>query len=180
MKRIAVLSDSHGNAELTKDVLAQLETQSIDLVFHLGDDYKDGRWITDAGYSLIQVPGTWTPEYFLESIENRRLEIIEGWRMFLTHTPEHHFNDLVTDVWPEQVLEAKACELFLHGHTHHPKVETKEGITILNPGHLKHPVDRGHPASYAILDITPTTCEIWIHPVYAEEPLTHVILQKTL
>ena len=152
--KILVLSDTHGNRSTIQGIIDYLSHNRVDQVIHLGDDYQDGEAIISAGHPLIRVPGTWTVEYKNTLIENRRFEIFNGWRFFLTHTPKAHFNDLPDDVDPQRVLQEKQCDFFCHGHTHHPEIVTENnGVVRLNPGHLKRPEDRGHRASFAILDL---------------------------
>lgn len=42
-------------------------------------------------------------------------------------------------------------DIFMHGHTHVLRAETKNGITILNPGSVSIPKE-GNPPTYAILE----------------------------
>ncbi len=161
--KILMLSDTHGNQVMLQRVIMYLSQNKIDLVIHLGDDYQDGELIIAAGYPLIRIPGTWTVEYKNTLIENRRFEVFEGWRFFLTHTPESHFNDLPDDLDPQVILTNQECDVFCHGHTHHPEIVTDDNDVIrLNPGHLKRPEDRGCRASFAILDVTSNDLKIKI------------------
>ena len=41
----------------------------------------------------------------------------------------------------------------MFGHTHKPYLETKDGVTILNPGSLSYPRQEGRRPSYMIMDI---------------------------
>jgi putative phosphoesterase len=159
--KLLILSDTHGNPSTIQGIVDYLSKNPMDLTIHLGDDYQDGDAIIAAGYPLIRIPGTWTVEYENTLIENRRFEEFEGWRFFLTHTPEAHFNDLPDDRDPETVLQEKQCKVFCHGHTHHPEIVKEEnGVIRLNPGHLKQPEDRGYRASFAVVDIMPSRLRI--------------------
>jgi predicted phosphodiesterase len=42
----------------------------------------------------------------------------------------------------------------LYGHTHVPALESRGGVLWLNPGHLKGPVDKGHPPTFALLRLS--------------------------
>ena len=136
----------------------------VDLTIHLGDDYQDAQVIINAGFPVIRIPGTWTAEYKNPLIENRRVEEIEGWRFFLTHTPEAHYNDLADDEDPQKIVQNGECDVFCHGHTHRPEIIedfiSGNRIIRLNPGHLKKAEDRGYSASFARVDVTSSDLKI--------------------
>jgi predicted phosphodiesterase len=46
------------------------------------------------------------------------------------------------------------CDVVLHGHTHVPRDEMRQGVRFLNPGCVSRP-NRGAPASFAWLAIEP-------------------------
>ncbi len=160
--KIAVFSDTHGNKEYVQLFLERLKGLGIDRVLHLGDNYDDADPVIGAGYPLIRVPGTWTPYYTNSMIDNRRFEDFEGWRFFLTHTPNPHYNDLKEDEDPEDVIREKKADVLLHGHTHHPKIEMENDVLIINPGHMKEAFDRGYDPSFAILDVSKESINVEI------------------
>ena len=53
-----------------------------------------------------------------------------GVAVFATHG--HHFN-------AEELPPLRPGEILLHGHTHVPACETRDGVTYLNPGSLSMP-----------------------------------------
>jgi predicted phosphodiesterase len=88
-------------------------------------------------------------------IDNRVIEERHGWKLLLSHTPEVHFNDLPSDPDPQEIVRNKEVDVFMHGHTHHPKTEVLEnGVVVHNPGHTKDEFDRGYAPSYSILDVS--------------------------
>jgi predicted phosphodiesterase len=125
---------------------------------------------------LTRVPGTWTSEYESIYIDNRCFVDCLGWRIFLTHTPESHYRDLVGDIKPERVIQKKDCDLFLHGHTHRPAIEERGGLTVLNPGHLKADIDRGYPATYATISLSNLQAHIKVFKLIDGS----VLLEKTI
>ena len=92
-----VVSDTHGRFELLKRCLAQHASVDVDLVLHLGDNYADINEIYDQGFKCIGVPGTWCSAYQDPLIDNRRIEMFNGWSCLLTHTPSVDSKDLLTD-----------------------------------------------------------------------------------
>lgn len=152
--KLVIVSDSHGNKELQRIFLNQLSEHKPDMVIHLGDYYEDAYAITEAGYPLIRIPGTWTSYYQDSMIDNRRYESFLGWTFFLTHTPTVDYHDLPEDEDPEDVIFQQKCDVLFHGHTHHPRIEKVGNVWVINPGHTKSKFDRGYPPSYAIVTVS--------------------------
>lgn len=162
--KIAVVSDSHENLEYIDLFLEKIKDQGIDEVFHLGDNYPDAEPIIKAGYVVYRVPGTWTPYYLNSMIDNRVIEERLGWKILMSHTPERHFNDLPSDPDPQEIVSSGEVDVFLHGHTHHPKAEKLEnGTVVINPGHTKSDWDRGYTPTFAILTLDETQLDVEIH-----------------
>lgn len=162
MCTLVILSDTHRSDTYIQKVLQQLSAINPDQVWHLGDDYQDADCLIDAGYAIERVPGTWTEEYANYTIDNRKEVSVLGWRFFLTHTPEAHFNDHISDPDPQAVLATGDIDFFCHGHTHHPKLEMSGDVCVLNPGHLKEGDRRGYPPSYAILTVSENAVSVRI------------------
>lgn len=159
--KLLILSDTHGNADMVTQMLGIAD--GMDLVIHLGDDYRDALPLMDANIATIRVPGTWGREYQDPMIENRRFEDFLGWRFFLTHTPTVDPHDLPDDLNPATVIQDQWCDVVCHGHTHAPKLMMDGDVLICNPGHLTAPFDRGYAASYAMVKVSHTDCEFTIH-----------------
>jgi hypothetical protein len=154
MKRIAVLSDTHEDDLAIEMFINCMESSNIQEVIHLGDYFDDASVLKERGFKLIQVPGTWDESYYRDSnVENRKLIKIENWRIFLTHTPESHYNDLREDPKPEHVLGKSQADIMLFGHTHLAGIQRRNGTVLINPGHLNSYEGRGCPLTYAILEI---------------------------
>jgi len=155
--KILICSDTHASQSYIDLLKERITEHDPDTVIHLGDYYHDADQLKSPTYDLVRVPGTWTSYYQNSDIDNRKFEDIGGWRFFLTHTPTRHFNDLPEDLDPQIVINEGRCDILCHGHTHHPRIEKKHNVWVLNPGHLKEGDDRGYPPSYAVCDIYPTT-----------------------
>ena len=155
---ILVMSDTHGNLSMIEKMLGVAKEN--DLVIHLGDNYDDAYLFIQEHIPTIRVPGTWGAEYQNVMIENRRFETFSDIKFFLTHTPTKDVHDLSTDIDPHQVLINQDCDIFCHGHTHHPNIQKMGSVVILNPGHLKADYDRGFPASFAQIKIDSNGVEL--------------------
>lgn len=154
MHRLLVLSDTHDDPTSMDWALHFLEKESIDTVIHLGDYYSDADVLAGNGRRLIRVPGTWDTCFYPDpAVENRKIISVEGWRIFLTHTPESHYNDLATDIKPETVVARGEADLFLYGHTHIAEVRQGNGIVFVNPGHMTAHESRGCGMSYGLIEL---------------------------
>jgi putative phosphoesterase len=152
--KIAVVSDTHGNTDgLRQAVKNILSGEAVDLFIHLGDDYEDADVFEEFEPGYLRVPGVFGGYYADRWVPNRLVEEFEGWRFLLTHTDVSHANDLPQDPKPEELIARKQVDVVLYGHTHSPELADKNGILFVNPGHLKTNDKKGHPASYAVLDV---------------------------
>ena len=146
-----VVSDTHTNIGFYKECLSRYLPNFIDVVIHLGDNYRDALTAYDYNHKLICVPGTRCSQYQDRTIDNRRIEIFNSWRCLLSHTPTRDLMDLELDIDPQECMLSQQCDVLLHGHTHLQNVEKKRNVVILNPGHLKSQFDRGQKPSYMIV-----------------------------
>ncbi len=177
--RIGVLSDTHSNIELLRSAIQRmLEFGRIDLVIHLGDNYKDAEVIAENGISYIRVPGVYCEAYKDPSITNRRIEVFEGWRFLLSHTDSSHPLDLPDDLRPESLLRSHKVDVFLHGHTHKPRLEVKDGILFMNPGHLKQENEKGIKPSFGLIDVTENSINARIIDVLTGEEVASIRLDR--
>ncbi|MBM4285557.1 MAG: metallophosphoesterase family protein [Deltaproteobacteria bacterium] len=157
---VGVVSDTHGNLDGLRRVAARFKSRGIHTVVHLGDDYLDLAILEQAGFQMLAVPGVYCPEYTDPAIPNRVLVELAGVKLFLTHTPTRHRLDAPGDPDPE-ALESPV-HLVLFGHTHVPTVDLRHGTIWLNPGHLKERNDRGHPPTFAVLELFPDAVRLEI------------------
>ncbi|MCM1106762.1 MAG: metallophosphoesterase [Blautia sp.] len=145
MKKILVLSDSHGN--LNNMVFAATAV-SPDMIIHLGDCWADAGQLKRKfpTIPMERVPGNCDYEHeFLE-----RVLLIEGKRVLLCHG--HTFNVKAGYLALELGAKEREVDAALFGHTHRVFYETHNGITLLNPGSIGSP-PYGVPPSYGILEI---------------------------
>ena len=158
--KICVMSDTHRSQRFIQIMRQRINDIKPDLLLHLGDYYDDADAFLDAAIPLVRVPGTWTEYYQNPLIDNRRIETWCGWRVLLTHTPEHDRHDLNSDPDPQELIRSAAIDLCLHGHLHKPDLHQKGTVWILNPGHLYEDDNRGYPATYAVLTLTDASIHV--------------------
>lgn len=151
---IGVISDTHGNKDfLVKALEKMLELGKVDLVIHLGDNYKDAEIIGQKGIPYMRVPGVYCECYKDPAVPNRFVEEFEGWRFLLSHTETSHPLDLPHDLKPESIVKANRVDVFLYGHSHKPRLEVANGILLMNPGHLKQESDKGIKPSFGLIEV---------------------------
>lgn len=152
--KVGVLSDSHGNTKNLEEAAKWLiESEKVDLLIHLGDNYRDCQALEKMGTKLIKVPGVFDLEYRAEpEIPHRLIETFDGKKVLISHSEESHKNDFPEDLKPEELISKKEIDLALVGHTHIPKIEDREGILLLNPGHLKLEDKKGYFPSFGLVD----------------------------
>ncbi len=152
--RLGIVSDSHGNLDgLKLAITSMLEDEPVDLFIHLGDDFDDALIFEEYEQKYLRVPGVFSDYYRHRSIANRLIKEFEGWCFLLSHTEVSHPNDLPGDPKPEDLISNRQVDVVLHGHTHIPRLESREGILFVNPGHLKVKDKKGMPPSYAVVEV---------------------------
>jgi putative phosphoesterase len=169
---VGVVSDTHGNREGMLRLAERLKSLGVQTLLHLGDDYRDMNTLSQAGLRVIGVPGVFCPEYREPGIPNRQIVEMDGVKLLLTHTETRHHYDNPQDLDPE--LACYEVDAVLFGHTHVPGLEERQGVAWINPGHLRHRTDRGHPPTFALLHIKPSELKVQIHRL-----LDGLILQES-
>lgn len=160
MKKILVLSDSHGN--LNNMIIAVNKT-APDLIIHLGDCWTDAQKLRAKfpGIILEQVPGNC--DCGQEMLE--RILLIEGKRILICHG--HTFNVKAGYLNLEYAAQERQVDAVLFGHTHRVFYGTHNRIIYLNPGSIGAPA-YGVPPSYGILEIDGATDKIDYDVFYIE------------
>ncbi|MDQ3117565.1 MAG: YfcE family phosphodiesterase [Verrucomicrobiota bacterium] len=138
---ILVLADTHNHLPDQLEALAE----GADEIWHLGDVCAPSLLVSleNLGPPVSLVRGNcdgnfdWPP--MLDLTRN-------GVRFRLVHIPPARA--------PEKI------DVLLHGHTHVPRNERREGVLFLNPGCVTRP-NRGAPASVAHLEIAADGTLAW-------------------
>ena len=174
---VGVVSDTHGNREGMLLLAERLRSLGVEILLHLGDDYRDLATLAQAGLKVIGVPGVYCPEYRNPKIPNRQVVELGGLKFFLTHTETRHPYDDPQDSDPEMTCYEVDAVLF--GHTHAPGLEERQGVPWINPGHLRNRTDRGHPPTFALLKIFPPELKVQIHRLLDGLPLQERVFRIT-
>ncbi len=151
---IGVMSDTHGNRKLMHHVADRMVDEfGAELIYHAGDNYGDAEELGYSGVPVRKVPGLWCDEYHEAHIPNEWREVHAGLPFACVHVRE------------ELSPEGRKAAIIIYGHTHAPAIEQVNGSLWLNPGHLKRPQDRGHEASFAMLNLGPQEVAVRVHGV---------------
>jgi hypothetical protein len=173
--KIGVLSDSHGEMEGIKKAAKLLKEIGANLLIHLGDDSADAKVLDKYEIKVKKVPGVFETAYKDPRVPNRLIEQFEGWKMLISHTCSFHPNDLPKNLKPEELIEKHAVDGVLYGHTHIPKIEVREGILFLNPGHLKKQNKKGFSPTFGLLEIKKEEIKAQVIDLEGKQMLSEVI-----
>lgn len=127
MKKIVVLSDTHGNLGAIYSIYDIL--LESDMVFHLGDHFDDMNELSQMlGDKLYRVYGNCD---FGRDPKEILVEV-EGLKIFATHGDLYGVKRSA-DRLIERAKTLDANVVF-YGHTHSAEIREVDGITIINPG----------------------------------------------
>ena len=146
MKKLVIISDTHGSAKGVDSVRALIAEN--DYCIHLGDGAGDMRTLwREYPDKIYVVQGNCA--FFSPYPTEGELEI-EQVKIFYTHG--HAYG--VKSGLGRLALEAKrrGCEIALYGHTHRASIDEMDGVTLINPGSLKLPFGKGGSYCYLVVN----------------------------
>lgn len=130
MKKIIIISDTHGNMSKITELYGILE--ECDYIIHLGDTSGDGSRIKSKfGDKTILVNGNCDP---VKLGENEVILQIEGVKIFATHGHLYSAKTTLNKLYMRGKEEN--CRIVLYGHTHRAREDETDGVTLINPGNL--------------------------------------------
>lgn len=147
MRRILVVSDSHGNNDNVRRAVKK--AGKIDYMVHLGDigyDYLELQSIS--GVPTYMVAGN--NDYGM-GLRDRVIMTFGGHQILAVHGHRHgvHYG-------PQTLVYTaleNGCDIVLYGHTHVPYLDEEGDVTVLNPGSLTYPRQSGFEKTFAIMEI---------------------------
>lgn len=145
MKKLIVMSDSHGNRAAV-NALQPLVSEN-DYFIHLGDG------VTDICSLRDEFPDK---AYFCAgncdffSIYPTEGEIeADSVRIFYCHGHKYGVKHGLEALAAE--AKRRGCTVALYGHTHEAKITVIDGVTLINPGTLRYPVGKGGGYAYLVV-----------------------------
>lgn len=148
--RIGIMSDSHGDAAITRRAVALLGREGATKLIHCGDICSESVLDELAGHDCVFVWGNCDQAGASMRAYLRRVGLawpdaplrltLDGKRIAVAHGHEWEFQSL---------LEDDSLDYVFHGHTHVMKDVRVNGCRVINPGALY----RATPHSVAVLDL---------------------------
>ena len=137
-----IASDLHGSGYYCRALLDAFDREKADRLLLLGDLLYHG--------PRNDLPRDYDPKSVTAMLNERQKSILADYALlsvgsrllFVTHGHLFHL-DALPPLHPGDIL--------LHGHTHVPACETRDGVTYLNPGSLAIPKEDS-PHSYMTLE----------------------------
>src|SRR5262245_42118160 len=151
MKRIGIISDTHGQVDSTRSAIRLLESLEVELVIHCGDI---------GSTEVVRQFKPWPAHFVFGNVD----EDAAGLRKAIKacgQTCHERFGTLEVegtkiaflhgDDWQllEQTIAAGNYHLVCHGHTHRRREERVGKTLVLNPGAIY----RANPHTFAIVDV---------------------------
>ena len=139
MKKILIISDTHGNHNILQSVL--LSNQDCEFLIHLGDEPDDLDFHPDltSKITVFSVYGLYHQKWNRQNA--CQVFHISNYRFVIAHAKEYLIFDNQKSV-------------YCFGHTHNRYFDENEHSLFINPGHLKKDFDRNEEASYCVLEMT--------------------------
>ena len=146
MKKIIVVSDSHGNVSAVEGLRPLIAEN--DIFVHLGDGAQDIRAITAEFPEKVYFCGG-NCDFFTAYPTEGVMEV-EGVRIFYCHGHRYGVKNSLDTL--AQVAKSRDCDIALYGHTHEAKITQIDGVTLVNPGTLRYALDRGGSYCYLVVN----------------------------
>lgn len=118
MKRIAILSDTHG---LLRDEVKE-ELKHADIILHAGDINTQAIVDELKSYGTLYVVRGNNDKEWANNMPEQLNVTIEGLRFFIIHNKKEIPKDL------------KEVDVIVYGHSHKYDVNEESGVLMLNPG----------------------------------------------
>jgi putative phosphoesterase len=163
--KIGIVSDTHRNREYLNSAIEwMVSKQKISSLYHLGDDFDDLGDLSELYLDVIQVPGVYDERYKNGSLPAKIFESVLGLNILLVHFLE---KDAAED-------DIQRSDIILFGHTHKEELRLDDGKLYCNPGHLKGPLEKNMPPTFAVLGIEDRNVTVIIYnmqfkPVHSME-----------
>ncbi len=171
-KKIAFISDVHGNIFALKKVLSDIKSRNIEQIYSLGDFssygsstaqivdmFLENNIVTVLGNNdnmLETYLNTERQKNYIKSLKEIISIEFNGKKILLTHGSPFSIYEYVykwDDKLQHKIAKAIDEDIIVFGHTHIAYKKEVLGKFFLNPGSVGRPKDGDIRASYAILTI---------------------------
>ena len=135
MKRILILSDSHGDTNRCINIINKFEGQ-LDAIIHAGDCVRDAEDLT---YIFPDIPMHYVRgnnDIFTTAPGDLLVES-SGVRIFITHGHDYRVKYELKYTTLAEKAKKVGADLCVFGHTHMPYTDFVGNMIILNPGSIR-------------------------------------------
>ena len=151
--RIIVVSDTHQNETLLRQYVKQaMADGSVDVFIHCGDGVRDVQSVEKLLYTAYPTVRIYAVRGNCDLTARQypvsETVMLRGVRTLITHGHYYQVKKGLSQL--VKAAHSLHASLVFFGHTHHPLVVQKHGITLINPGPLS---SRSHPDT-AYLEVT--------------------------
>lgn len=152
MKKLIIISDTHGSRkgiEKLKPLIAE-----NDYVIHLGDGAGDMREITELYPDKVYLCAG-NCDFFSPLPDEGTLDV-EYVKILYCHGHRYGVKRDLDQLARE--AKKRGCDIALYGHTHNALITEIDGVTLINPGTLRHAAGEGGSYCYLVINkdkITP-------------------------
>ena len=145
--KILIVSDTHGDDYNMWEAIAAEEP--IDMLIHCGDIAHSVSDIEDEiGCPVHAVAGN---NDFMLNLPQKDIFNIGKYRVLLMHG--HQYNIYRDQSTLFYVARENNVDIVMFGHIHVPVLIEEEGITLVNPGSLTYPRQKGGSPSYIVMTV---------------------------
>lgn len=155
MKRLIIISDSHGKSGITEKLFPLISEN--DYIVHLGDGSTDMRSVL---YAFPEKTYICRGNCDFSFGESEYVIEADGVRMLCCHGHAYGVKSGLDRL--SQAAKDKDCTVALYGHTHVADIRTVDGVLCINPGSIGAYVN----ASYCYLVIHNGKTTATIVPFY--------------
>ena len=132
MKKLFVLSDSHGATGMLELCAQYIEERSFNRIIHLGDFRKDAEWLEERlGVEVLGVAGNC--DLFSHDIRETIIRL-EKVNIFICHGDKYGVKTGYDRL--SYHTSEMTCNMALFGHTHQEFAQDVGGVMLVNPGTL--------------------------------------------
>lgn len=135
MKRLLILSDSHGDTDRCINIINKFEGR-LDAVIHAGDCVRDAEDLTFI-YPDMPIYYVRGNNDMFTTAQGDLLVEMDGVRIFVTHGHEYRVKYEMKYTTLSRRAEAVDADLCVFGHTHIPYTDFVGKMTVLNPGSVR-------------------------------------------
>ena len=142
--KILVMSDSHGVMSYMENTIKK---EKPDIAIHLGDCIRDAERLGDLFPELRLFSIKGNNDWYEGSVE--AVYETDFGKIYMCHGHMLGVKSGLSNL--VHTARSKGCDIALYGHTHVPDVREVEGVTLINPGSARYPVDLGGSYCYLVV-----------------------------